>query len=268
MEIDKIDHIYRDGRHYDRLFGEPNMSFWLGIAGTCGEPILELGCGTGKITIPIAEAGYGITGMDLSEAMLEHAWAKVQNRNLPVRFQLGDMAAFVHEQKFKTIILPSNNLAHLMDYREAEKCFNAVFDHLDNDGSFVIDAFVPALSMLTKSPEEVETLSEYEDPDGGGKIKVTATAIYEGDSQIRRVTTYHRKSDGGESKGHLNMRMYFPQELEALLDHCGFELVEKYGNYQKGDFSSKSIKQIIVAKKKGRTNKTSFTAAEDTPPTS
>ncbi len=254
MKIDDIDHIYRDGRHYDCLFGDPDMSFWLNIVATYGTPILELGCGTGKITIPLAEADCKITGIDLSEAMLEHARAKTQNRNLPVCFKLGDMTEFKEEEKFKTIILPSNNLAHLMDYREAEKCFRAVFNHLDDDGAFVIDAFVPAISILSKSSDDVETLSEYDDPDGEGKIEVTATAIYENHLQIRRVTTFHTRSDGTVSKGYLNMRMYFPQELEALLNHCGFEVTEKHGNYQKDQVSSNSIKQIIVAKKKERAN--------------
>jgi SAM-dependent methyltransferase len=257
MKIDEIDHIYRDGRHYDCLFGEPHMPFWLGIVGTYGAPILELGCGTGKITIPIAEAGYEISGIDLSEAMLEYARTKAVNRSLPVNFQLGDMADFTFAQRFKTIILPSNNLAHLMDYREAERCFSRVCEHLEDDGAFVIDAFVPALSILSKSPDEIEMFSEYEDPDGGGRIEVVAKGSYEGDTQIRRVTTLQRMPDNTEIEGHLNMRMYFPQELEALLHYCGFEVVEKHGNYQKDRFSSKSIKQIIVAKKKFWANKAS-----------
>lgn len=250
MNIEDIDHIYRDGRHYDRLFGDPNMPFWIDIVGACGAPVLELGCGTGKVTIPIAEAGYETTGIDLSESMLEYAQAKVQGRNLPVQFRLGDMKRFAHEQKFKTIILPSNNLAHLMNYREAEECFRTVIDHLEDDGTFIIDAFVPALSILSKSDEEIETLSEYEDPDGKGNIKITATASYENDTQIRRVTTFQRKADGSVSEGHLNMKMYFPQELEALLNHSGLEIAERYGSYKKQEFSSISTKQIIVAKKK------------------
>ncbi|EDY82165.1 hypothetical protein VDG1235_1785 [Verrucomicrobiia bacterium DG1235] len=72
MNIEDIDHIYRDGRQYDRLFGEPNMPFWIDIIGACCAPVLELGCGTGKVTIPVAEAGYETVGIDLSsEAMLE-----------------------------------------------------------------------------------------------------------------------------------------------------------------------------------------------------
>ncbi len=254
MKIEDIDHIYRDGKHYDCLFGEPNMSFWLDIISAFGDPVLELGCGTGKVTIPIAEAGYSIMGIDLSEAMLQHARQKTQHHEFPISFKLGDMTSFEEDQKFKVIILPSNNLAHLMDYREAKNCFLRVSDHLDEDGVFVIDAFVPSIAILNKSSEEIETISEYDDPEGNGRIEITGTAIYESDTQIRRITTQRKSADGTLSKGHLNMRMYFPQELEALLDSCGFSVVEKYGNYQKDDFSAQSNKQIIVAKKKDEAN--------------
>jgi len=250
MTIEDIDHIYRDGRHYDRLFGEPNIPFWIDIISACGAPVLELGCGTGKVTIPIAEAGYETVGIDLSEAMLEYAQAKIQGRDLPVKFRLDDMKRLGDEQKFKTIILPSNNLAHLMNYQEAEECFRTVVDHLEDDGTFVIDAFVPSVSILSKSDDELETISEYEDPDGKGMIKITATALYENHTQIRRVTTFQQNPDGSISEGHLNMKMYFPQELEGLLNHSGLEITERYGNYQKDEFSSTSMKQIIIAKKK------------------
>jgi ubiquinone/menaquinone biosynthesis C-methylase UbiE len=249
MKIEDIDHIYRDGRHYDCLFPEPYMPFWMDLIKAHGSPVLELGCGTGKITIPIAKAGFEILGLDNSEGMLAHARKKSRDLEMPIRFAQSDMVDFSLDQKFKTILLPSNNLAHLMGYREALSCFCRVCEHLDDDGVFVIDAFVPSLSILTKSPEEEEVLSKYDDPDGTGEVVVTAKAVYEPDSQIRRVKTVQKMPDGSSTEGHLNMRMYFPQELEALLDFAGFEILEKYGSYEKEPFSSKSIKQLIVAKK-------------------
>ena len=249
MKIEDIDQIYRDGRHYDCLFTEPYMPFWMDLIESYGAPVLELGCGTGKITIPIAEAGFEILGVDNSKSMLEHAREKTRDLEIPIRFAQSDMVDFSLDRKFKTILLPSNNLAHLMDFNQAVSCFARVREHLADEGIFVIDAFVPSLSILTKSPEEEEILSKYEDPDGNGEVVVTAKAVYEADTQIRRVTTVQIMPDGSSTEGHLNMRMYFPQELEALLDFAGFEVLEKYGSYEKDPFSSKSIKQLIVARK-------------------
>ena len=249
MKSGNIDHIYRDGRHYDCLFAEPYMPFWIDLIESYGAPVLELGCGTGKITIPRAEAGFEILGVDNSKSILVHAREKTRDLEIPIRFAQSDMVVFSLDQKFKSILLPSNNLAHLMDYRQAVSCFARVREHLDDDGVFVIDAFVPSFRILTKCPEEEEILSKYEDPNGNGEVVVTANAVYEADTQIRRVTTVQRMPDGSSAEGHLNMRMYFPQELEALLDFAGFEILEKYGSYEKEPFSSRSIKQLIVARK-------------------
>lgn len=248
MTKDEISQIYRNGRHYDCLFGEANMPFWLELVRRHGAPVLELGCGTGKITIPIAEAGIEAVGIDFSEDMLSGAKRKTEDRNLPIRFHLKDMRNFSLGRKFHLILLPSNNLAHLLTYQQAEACFAKVSEHLEDDGAFVIDAFVPSLRHLTSDPEKEELLSAYDDPDGKGRVTVVTKSVYEQDTQIRRNTTYQRIEGEPEIVGHLNMRMYFPQELEALLHYNGFEIIEKYGNYEKEPFSSISPKQLIVAK--------------------
>ena len=223
------------------------MPFWFELLNEYGAPVLELGCGTGKLTIPIAEAGFQIVGIDLSEGMLEHANKKVSNLNIPVQFLSGNMSDFSLSQEFRTIIFPSNNLAHLMNYREAEACFTKVHNHLKDDGAFIIDAFVPSLSILSKSSEEEEVISRYKDPDGDGEVEVLGRAVYETDTQIRRVTTLQKFPNKEPVQGHLDMRMYFPQEVESLLDHCDFDIVNKFGSYGFDPFSSGSVKQLIVA---------------------
>jgi SAM-dependent methyltransferase len=248
MKIDAIDHIYRNGRHYDCLFGEPYMPFWLDLVRQVGAPVLELGCGTGKITIPIVEAGFEAIGVDLSEGMLAEARRKTHGRSLPIQFHQEDMTSFALDRKFPLIILPSNNLSHLLTFQEAEACFSRVADHLEDSGAFVIDAFVPSLRLLTNDPDEEDILSEYDDPEGEGHVTVAVKSVYEQDTQIRRNTTYQRNDGNPEIVGHLNMRMYFPQELEAILHYNGFEIVAKFGSYGRDPFSTHSSKQIIIAK--------------------
>lgn len=225
------------------------MPFWLALVKQSGAPVLELGCGTGKVAIPIAEAGFEAVGIDLSEDMLREAHRKTAGRDLPVHFQLEDMRSFMLDCKFSLIALPSNNLSHLLTYQAAEACFSRVADHLEEDGVFVIDAFVPSLWLLTKNPDEDEILSEYDDPDGKGRVSVVVRSLYEHNTQIRRNTTIQRTEGAPDVVGHLNMRMYFPQELEALLHYSGFEISGKYGGYDKEPFSTTSSKQIILARK-------------------
>lgn len=247
MKGNDIDHIYRDGRHYDRLFGSPDMPFWLELSRQVGSSILELGCGTGKISIPLAEAGFEVVGLDLSAAMLKEARRKTNNKGLPVRWVQGDMTQFSLGQRFNLIILPSNNLCHLLSLAEVEKCFKCVLDHLANGGQFVITVFVPNLKLLIEDSAREEIMSEYDDPDGRGRVVVTVTSEYESDTQIKRNTTHQKFPDRPEVIGHLDMRMFFPQELDALLKYNGFRVLRKYGDSKMNKFGKGSGMQIIIA---------------------
>lgn len=85
-------------------------------------------------------------------------------------------------RRFRLIILPSNNLCHLLDIAAVESCFRGVRNHLAAGGHFVITVFVPNLKLLLQDPSEEKVMSEYDDPDGKGKVVVTCKSLYESDT--------------------------------------------------------------------------------------
>jgi hypothetical protein len=95
-------------------------------------------------------------------------------------------------------------------------------------------------------PGERFPFSEYDDPGGRGRIVVTESYVYEPHTQIKRVTTYHRIPGKEETEGEINMRMYFPQELDALIKYNGFVIDNKYGDYDQATFDTQSEKQLVV----------------------
>ncbi len=245
------DDIYLDGRHYDGMFsgqGE-DLPFWTALAGKYGDPILELACGTGRVTLHLVQQGFQVTGIDNAEAMLAEAREKAAAAGLPVSWVEADMAHFSLDRRFRLIILPFNALCHLLTLAEFEGCMESVRAHLAPGGRFAIDVFVPKMELLVNRPGERSSFSEYQDPDGDGLITVTEAYTYEPDTQIKRITTYHRLPNQEEVEGQLNMRMYFPQELDALLRYNGFEIEAKYGRYDLAPFGPNSEKQLIVCAK-------------------
>jgi hypothetical protein len=81
------------------------------------------------------------------------------------------------------------------------------------------------------------------------EVVIEYTHMYDAAQQVNHVTTYTREPSSQEERiGHLTMRMYFPQELDALIRHAGFSIEQKFGGYQKEPFTSDSKKQLIVAK--------------------
>lgn len=245
-----ISDIYIDGQHYDQLFADysdEDISFYLKQAEKYGESILELACGTGRITIPLAKAGFNAVGIDYAEGMLNVAGEKSAKSGLAIEWVKGDMRNFNLEKKFSLIILAANALCHLLTLDDFEACMSAVKNHLTPDGRFVIGVFVPKHELLIEKPGERFPFSEYEDSEGRGRIRVTQSYEYEADTQIKKIKTYHPvPGKDVEIEGELNMRMYFPQELDALLKYNGFVIENKFGSNDETPFDKESEIQLVV----------------------
>jgi SAM-dependent methyltransferase len=248
------DDIYLDGEQYDRLFGgagaAEDMPFWIDQARRYGDPILELTCGTGRVAIPLAQEGFRVTGVDRAEGMLREARRKSAEENADVEWVRADVRDFSLGKTFALIILPANALIHLLHLSDLEACLACVRAHLAPEGRFIVDVFVPKAELLVNRPGERSTFAEYDDPDGGGKIVVTQSYVYEPDTQIKRVKTYRPvRGEDAEIEGELTVRMYFPQELDALFKYNGFEIEAKYDSYERTPFGPESEKQLIICRK-------------------
>jgi ubiquinone/menaquinone biosynthesis C-methylase UbiE len=143
----RIDHIYQDGRRYDQLFAGSNqdLAFWFDQARQHRDPVLELACGTGRVTIALAKQNFKMTGLDNSEAMLNEAKRKSAAANVEIEWIEGDMRDFDLGKTFSLIILPANALCHLLSLEDFEACLACVKKHLDSGGKFLIDVFVPKM---------------------------------------------------------------------------------------------------------------------------
>jgi hypothetical protein len=121
--------------------------------------------------------------------------------------------------------------------------------HLTDQGRFIIDIFTPRLDILIRDPSQRYPVSKYPDPDGRGNVIVTENNVYEKDTQINRIKWYYKIGDQTEETiEELNMRIFFPQELDMLLYYNGFTIDAKYGNYDETPFDSSSPKQIVVCR--------------------
>src|SRR5258706_7499137 len=133
------DPLYYNGRHYDAQHKNfaVDIPFYLEQAVNYGDPILELACGTGRVTIPIAKSGFDITGIDISSGMLNSAAVDAAEAGAKVNFIKGDIRSFELEKKFALIIFPYNAIAHLLDLKSVIACFLHVKKHLGKKGKFI-----------------------------------------------------------------------------------------------------------------------------------
>jgi SAM-dependent methyltransferase len=261
--------LYRDGRHYDALNSDlvADIPFYMEEARRAAElhppyrnergklehQVLELACGTGRLTIPIAQSGVEITGLDLSPSMLAHARAKAKQTGVEISFIEGDCREFELGRKFALIFMAFNSMQHLHDHASLAGLFSSVRKHLAANGRFIFDVFNPKISALARTPEDRRPEREYEDPEGKGTIVLEQTMHYDDASQVSRIKWYfsRRGSNGLEPDFRvedLHLRCFFPQELDLLVRSQGFELLDKFGNFERKPFASGDPKQIVVCR--------------------
>jgi len=243
--------IYSDAQRYDLVMeayaSGDQLNFYRKQVARYGEPVLELACGSGRFTIPLANEAINITGVDISEDMLDLAKWKASTARVNIRFIQGDMRNFDLGEKFKFIFIPAQSLSHLRRREEIENCFSCVRRHLADGGRFLIELFNPSVSMLAREPSRRYPVGQYKDPKGEAQVIVTEQVHYDSASQVNHIQWFFQK-EGSKDEVMLSfeMRQFFPQEIDALLGYNDFLIEHKYGNYNEAEFSSDPWKQLII----------------------
>ncbi len=249
IPMTEIDDFYNDARRYDlessKISGD--VPFYEECIERYGEPVLEIACGTGRVTIPLAESGFDVTGVDLIETMLEEAKRKAAVKNVDIEWVRADARNFDLGRKFRTIFIPFNSIAHFKTRKDIEGLFRSVKNHLSEGGRFIIDYFNPDLKILTREPSGRYLNTEFTD-DEGCRVEITENNLYDTADQINRIKWYYRIEGEEEFSVDLNMRIFFPAELDDLLHYNGFSVEAKYGDYEKTPFSTESSKQILICR--------------------
>jgi len=243
--------LYSDAQRYDLVMGayasEDQLNFYRGQVSRYGEPVLELACGSGRFTIPLAREGINITGMDISEEMLQLAKLKASREGVNLRVVQGDMRNFDLGEKFKLIFIPAQSLSHLHTREEIEDCLLCVRQHLAYEGRLLIELFNSSVGMLARESGRRHPVGQYNDPKGDSQVFVTEEVRYDSASQVNHIQWFFQ-NEGSNNEVMLSfeMRQFFPQEIDSLLWYNKFLIEHKYGNYYEEAFSSDARKQLII----------------------
>ncbi|MEL6823560.1 MAG: class I SAM-dependent methyltransferase [Calditrichota bacterium] len=209
--------------------------------------ILELCCGTGRLTIPIAKDGYDITGVDIMPSMLEQAKAKATEAGLTIPFIEADIRALDLPDKYDLIFIPFNSIHHLYKNEDLFMAFDAVKRYLKKDGLFLLDCFNPNIQYVVEAEKEMQQIAQYKTSDGR-EVLIKQNMRYEASTQINRIEWHYYINGEFHSVQNLDMRLYFPQELDAYLHWKGFKTTNKFGSFNEEAFTDTSEKQIFVCR--------------------
>jgi len=207
--------------------------------------ILELCCGTGRLTLPIAQAGYNICGVDNTSSMLEAAKEKASKDGLEVEFVNADIRTLDLPTKYDLIFIPFNSIHHLYDNEDLFKAFAVVKRHLKEGGIFLLDCFNPNIQFIVESEKEQKEIAEYTTKDGR-EILIKQKMRFENKTQINRIEWHYYINGKFDSIQNLDMRLFFPQELDSYLVWSDFKIIHKFGGFKEEEFNNGSEKQIFV----------------------
>jgi SAM-dependent methyltransferase len=233
-----------------------DIAFYVDTTRQYGDPVLELGCGTGRITLAIAEAGYRIAGLDISGKMLERAAEKraALRREARERVHLvqGDMTRFDLGEKFRSIIIPFRPFQHLLEVDQQIACLDCVRNHLAPRGRVIVDFFqTDAERMHDPMFLNESLLVEYHMADGRRVALSERVVAFHRALQRNDVEMIFRVAhpDGKQEKLVMawTLRYFFRYEVEHLLARCGFQLQALYGNFDASPLKSSSPEMIFVA---------------------
>lgn len=247
MNVDDNLIEYADPALYDdeNTSFEPDGPFFRALIERIGQPALELACGTGRLTIPLAQHGFTITGLDIVPGMLSRARHKAGD--LPIRWIEADARTFQIDQSFK-VIFAVGFFQHLLERPDQEAVLRRVRAHLAPGGVFAFNVFFPHADSLEEAATEQEWFRFTNA--AGQEVIVTGTDHYDPIRQVRTETAIRRWTDtAGQEivrRAPLQQRLFFPQELDALLHYNGFTVIERYGNYNGRPLANDDRLMILV----------------------
>jgi SAM-dependent methyltransferase len=245
-----VSDFYDHPELYDALLPVgAHVPFYVDLARQQGGGVLELACGTGQITIPIAELGLPTVGLDRSHAMLTVARQRASAARAAVSWVQGDMRDFALGRHFDLIFVARNSLLHLLSTTHLVAALTAVRRHLTPDGVFAFDIFNPNPRLLARPRGQRFPVMEVT-TETFGTLQVEDTPDYDAATQVNRGT-WHISAPGKPEAWTISlvMRSIFPQELPALLSAAGLELVSRFGELSGAPFVPGSRVQVCVCRR-------------------
>jgi SAM-dependent methyltransferase len=226
------DDYYFDPRvaaRYDRVTRSlpvvtDDIPFYVALAqeaASQGQSVLELGCGTGRVTIPMAQTGARVTGLDNAGPMLEIARRKATDAGVDIAWVEGDMASFSLEQSFGLVAIPFRSFLMLLTTELQKSCLACVREHLLDGGRLALNFFNPDPAIVAMSG---------------------ASEPAEGDDRIYGPLITR-------SERNLRMRYVLPDEMRRLLTDAGFEVEALYGWFDGRPFDDSSDEMVWLARK-------------------
>jgi SAM-dependent methyltransferase len=244
-------------RYYDAENTDKNddIDFYLELAAEHGGPLLDVGCGTGRVMFPLARAGYEVHGIDNEPAMLEraHDYLNVAPElRRKIKLHAGDVLTYDMPIKFKLTLVPYNGLMHFHDQATQIAVLKKLRQWTLEDGLLVLDLPNAGDVFASQDTEAVTLERTFLEPETGHMVMQQSVSVLDRVTQLMRITwIYDEITNDGTLKrtfAPLVLYYYFYNEIRLLLKLTEFELVDVYGDLDFSEFGEGAPRMLVVAK--------------------
>jgi SAM-dependent methyltransferase len=252
-----MDDYEQMARFYDLINADltEDIPFWLGLATERGGPVLELGCGSGRVLLQLAREGVRAVGVDNSPAMLARARARLAQRaDLRQRISLveQDLRALALEERFPLTIMPLNTFAHLPTFDDQRAVLIRIREHMAPGGWLAFD--IPNAAEVYAATAGGLTLERtVRDETGHTELMEFSMLALDRTAQLGHITWIYDEvaGDGALHRTRIPMtlRYTFPGEMRALLELAGLKLVNLFGGYEREPFEEGAPRMLVLAER-------------------
>ena len=241
---------YNDAADYDAQYSaayEPEIRTLTGLAKAQGGAILDLCCGTGIVTVPLAETGLEVVGVDISPAMLAQARGKAEGRQ-NLTFQRQDALTFMTSQRFGLTLMTGNAFQCFLTEQDLITLFAKVYEFLRPGGVFIFDTRLPEGYDFTLD-DDFELWSEYQDAAGNAVRWFVKQAAYDSEHGVLRYEMKEVYGDGTERPSSEALKFTSLEALLTLAQNAGFEVVGQYENWNREPLGENPAAAVLELKK-------------------
>lgn len=259
---DRRDH-YGDGAWYDAEYVHirGDIPYYEKVARETNGPLLELACGTGRLTFPMSATGATVHGIDIAPGMIARAQQKLASltpgAQSRLSFEVADMRSARLGREFAAVVLAFNTLMHMTEDDDLVGALTTAHEHLAPGGLFHLDIHTPFPRLPERDPDARYDPQQMIDPLTQDRYIVSENHIYDPRRQLNTMSFFYRRADehgapyGPEIRADLLLRVIFPRELDYFLKHTGFEVVGDYDDFERTKpFSGEGGRRVVTARRR------------------
>ena len=231
----------------------PDIDWFRTLASGAGGPVLELGCGSGRVAAALAADGHTVVGLDRSPAMLSRARERAGAAGVAAEFITGDLRSFAIGRRFALVVVPFNTFLMIAPEDRAA-CLARIREHLEPDGQLAIDIFQPDPELIAGLDGGAVDEGTRKDPRTGARVSffTSSRATVDGTMTTLRIDVVGPDGIVRRQERQLTLHFLYRREAALLLEGAGFELVAIHGDQDGTPADERSPRLLILARRRER----------------